>query len=39
MKLPALFAVRLALAPALGYVVDPWGTAIEMTEYLAPDTH
>jgi catechol 2,3-dioxygenase-like lactoylglutathione lyase family enzyme len=24
---------------ALGYVVDPWGTAIEMTEYLAPDTH
>ena len=24
---------------ALAYVVDPWGTAIEMTEYLAPDTH
>ena len=24
---------------ALGYVVDPWGTAIEMTENLAPDTH
>lgn len=22
---------------ALGYVVDPWGTAIEMTENLAPD--
>ena len=79
MKLPAMFAVLLALAPshaalaqlapaneafmknleasgiaidrpyrvrrpgeartALGYVVDPWGTAIEMTEYLAPDPH
>jgi extradiol dioxygenase family protein len=23
---------------ALSYVIDPWGTAIEMTEYLAPDT-
>jgi hypothetical protein len=22
---------------ALGYVVDPWGTAIEMTEHIAPD--
>jgi hypothetical protein len=22
---------------ALSYVIDPWGTAIEMTEYLAPD--
>jgi hypothetical protein len=21
----------------LSYVIDPWGTAIEMTEYLAPD--
>ncbi len=24
---------------ALGYVLDPWGTAIEMTENLAPDKH
>ena len=32
-------AVLASLIQALAYVVDPWGTAIDMTEYFAPDTH
>ena len=36
---PAPPSLEASARQALAYVVDPWGTAIEMTEYLAPDTH